>query len=352
VFILSRSAFSGGQKYFSLWLGDNWSTEEHLKLSISQCLNIGLSGYAFSGVDIGGFGGNPSAELYTRWLQYGVFLPLCRTHSENGTNDQEPWSYGEEYEEINKKSIELRYRLLPYLYSLFYEAHSFGTPIVRPLIFEYQNDENVYECEDQFMLGSNILIAPILSEYGDTRNVYLPMGQWYDFYNDDKYDGGASIELEAGIEKIPVFIKAGSIIPEQQVLQYVGEKPIDEIILNVYPGGTVDNFLYEDDGVSDSYLKSDFRITNFVQAVKDNKMFINISEPKGEYRVNRNILIKIHAVKKLFTSMLFNTDEFQITDSLDSFNSKFNVAYYDADGKMFYIKIKDESKEIMFTLIY
>jgi alpha-glucosidase len=352
VFILSRSAFSGGQKYFSVWLGDNLSNEEHLKLSIPQCLNIGLSGYAFVGVDVGGFSGNPSAELYSRWLQYGVFLPLCRTHSENNTNDQEPWSFGEEYEEINKKSIELRYKLLPYLYSLFYEAHCFGSPIVRPLLFEYQDDENVYECEDQFMLGSSILIAPILEEYGDTRRVYLPKGEWYDFYNDDKYDGGSILEVKAGIDKIPIFIKAGSIIPEQKILQYVGEKHIDEIILNVYPGECVDNFLYEDDGNSDNYLKGDFRITDFVQYTKNNKMFLNISKPKGKYNIDRNILVKIHSVQKSFVSMLCNTDEFQITDSFDSFNSQLNVAYYDENCKIFYIKIKDESKEIMFTLLY
>ena len=352
VFILSRAAFSGGQKYFSVWLGDNFSNEEHLKLSIPQCLNIGLSGYAFAGVDIGGFCDNPSGELYTRWLQYGVFLPLCRTHSETTTNEQEPWSFGEEYEEINKKSIELRYKLLPYLYSLFYEAHRSGAPIVRPLIFEYQDDENVYECEDQFMLGPNILIAPILEEYADTRRVYLPKGEWYDFHNDNKYNGGSDFEVKAGIDQIPIFIKAGSIIPEQKVIQYVGEKPIDEIILNVYPGESMDNFLYEDDGNTDNYLIGDFRITNFVQATKNNKMFLNISEPKGEYNVSRKFLIKIHSIQKSFASVLYNTDEFQITDSVDSFNSKIDTAYYDEQNKIFYIKIKDESKELMFTLLY
>jgi alpha-glucosidase len=352
VFILSRSAFSGGQKYFSVWLGDNQSNEEHLKLNISQCLNIGLSGYAFAGVDIGGFGGNPSPELYTRWLQYGVFLPLCRTHSAKDTEDQEPWSFGEKYEEINRKSIELRYKLLPYLYSLFYEAHCSGTPIIRPLVFEYQDDENVYECEDQFMFGSNILIAPILEEYADTKKVYLPKGEWYDFHNDDKYDGESSFEVKAAIDKIPIFIKAGSIIPEQKVIQYVGERPIDEIILNVYPGECIDNFLYEDDGNSDDYLKGDFRITNFVQSIKENKMFLNISKSRGEYKVNRNILIKIHAIQKPFASLFCNTDEFPITDSFDSFNSTFDIAYYNEESKILYIKIKDESKEIMFTLIY
>jgi alpha-glucosidase len=350
-FVLSRSTYAGGQKYSAVWMGDNTSNEEHLRLSISQCLNVGLSGFAFAGVDIGGFHKDPSPELYTRWLQMGVFFPLCRTHSVTGSNDQEPWSFGGGYEEINRKAIELRYRLLPYLYSLFHEASVTGLPILRSLVMEYQEDENTYEREDEFLLGENILVAPILELGKKERSVYFPSGTWYDFYSNTKYEGGSEYNVTADIDRIPVFIKEGSIIPEQKIMQYTNEQTVDKIILNIYPGEYRDNYLYEDDGISFGFLNNDYRLTHFSQITKEDKMFVNISKPEGHYNVMRTFLLNIRGIEKPFREIRYGFEDIKITEADDEFYRNLNIAYYDSAKKSFKIKFNDKSEEVLLTLI-
>jgi len=148
---LTRVGFSGVQRYSAVWTGDNVASWEHLKLSINMCLGLSMSGVSFCGTDIGGFIGTPTPELFTRWIQLGTFTPLFRTHTHNGSPDQEPWSFGEWHEEINKKFIQLRYRLLPYIYDAFHESSIRNTPIMRPMVYEYQDDPRTTYMDDQFI---------------------------------------------------------------------------------------------------------------------------------------------------------------------------------------------------------
>ncbi|HEY9186503.1 MAG TPA: glycoside hydrolase family 31 protein [Ignavibacteria bacterium] len=349
-FILSRSIYAGGQKYAAVWTGDNTSNEDHLKLSIPQCLNLGLSGFSFAGMDIGGFHGNPSPELYTRWLQMGVFFPLCRTHSVIDSNDQEPWSYGGGYEEINRKAIELRYKLLPYIYSVFYESYLTGLPVIRPLVLEYPSDKNTYELQDEFLLGDKLLVAPFLELGTDSRTVYLPDGLWYDYFTFDEYQGKEYYEIEADINKVPLFVKAGSIIPESKILQYVNEQPNDKIILNVYPGNNIDSLLYEDDGISFDYKLGKYRLTYLSQSFDNDKIYINISEPEGNYEVIRTIQLNIFSIRKMVKQVIKDLDTITLVDDESVFAGSLDVAFYDKETKVLKIKFSDKNINTMIVI--
>ncbi len=246
-FNIVRAAHAGAQRYTSSWTGDNKSTWDHLRLSISMCLNLGLSGLAFTGPDIGGFGGEPTAELVTRWVQVGACLPFMRMHTAIHTPDQEPWSYGQPYEDINRRYIELRYQLLPYIYTTFAECARSGMPIVRPLFIHGARFKNV---DDQFMLGEHLLVAPVLEPGAESRAVLLPRGLWYDFWTGKRYDGGDAgkeITVPAPLDTLPLFVRAGAVIPLWPVMQYTGERPVDELTLRIFMGNAR-SALYEDEG--------------------------------------------------------------------------------------------------------
>ncbi|MDY6986349.1 MAG: glycoside hydrolase family 31 protein [Candidatus Thermoplasmatota archaeon] len=223
-FVLSRAGFAGIQRYAALWTGDNTASWEHLALQIPMLLNMGLSGLSFTGSDIGGFIDAPSPELLVRWYEASALVPFFRNHTGKGNYDQEPWVYGKHYEDIIRKHVEMRYELLPYLYSLAYESHTKGYPVIRPLFFEFQGDKETYTIDDEFMIGPFILVAPIIKEGARTREIYLPEGKWYDYHDKKEYEGGKRIVYEAPLDKLPIFVKDGAIIPKQNVTQSTKEK--------------------------------------------------------------------------------------------------------------------------------
>lgn len=253
-FTITRAGYSGMQRYACVWTGDNVATWEHLKIGNIQCQRLSISGVPFCGTDIGGFSGEPDGELFTRWLQLGTFSPFMRAHSAGDTAEREPWSFGEPYTSINRKFIELRYRLMPYLYSVFWEHHRYGFPILRPLVMLEQELVSNHYRQDEFTFGDKILVCPVLEQGAVSRTVYLPKGQWYNFWTHELLDGGAELKIDAPLESMPLFIRAGSVIPEYPVMQYVGEKPIDEVCLNVYYANyEVNSFLFEDHGDTFAY---------------------------------------------------------------------------------------------------
>ncbi len=202
-FVLTRASYAGAQRWSALWPGDNISTWEHLRATIPMLTGMGLSGVSFVGSDIGGFAGAPSAELYTRWLQTGVFYPFMRTHTAIGTPDQEPWSYGTTHEAFNRAAIELRYQLLPHIYNVMAESTLTGLPAMRPLMLEYPDDPQTWGVDDAFMFGGDLLIAPVLHEAIRTREVYLPKGEWYDFWTGTHVTGGAVVQTPVTLERMP-----------------------------------------------------------------------------------------------------------------------------------------------------
>ena len=283
-FVITRACYSGTQKYSTIWTGDNQSTWEHLRMSIPMLMNLGLSGMCFCGTDVGGFGHDCTGELLSRWVQVGAFTPLFRNHSAMGTRDQEPWAFDKETEEINKKYIELRYKLIPYLYDLMWKCENTGEPIIRPLLFEYQDDKNTYEINDEFLCGDSILVAPVVEQGMRQKLVYLPKGsEWIDFWTGDSYNGGQYIIKEAPLDICPIFIKAASVIPNGVQQNYIGEKEIDELNLNIYLSKDKKEFKYihyNDDGESFDYKNG---IYNEYEIIVSDKEDIDI-----KFTVNKN----------------------------------------------------------------
>jgi alpha-glucosidase len=252
-FILTRSGYPGLQRYSALWTGDNRAEDDHMLLGVRLLSSLGLSGVPFTGMDIGGFTGNASVSLYTRWIQIGAFNPYFRNHTGVNTKSAEPWAFGEETLEIARNYINLRYKLLPYLYSTFYEATQNGQPVVRSLAINYTHDPKVYTYQNQFMFGNAFLVAAFSGSdtYG---TVYLPKGKWYNLYSDEVSNGNIETIVKITNNKLPVYVKESSIIPMQSLVQNTVEKPTNTLNVHIYKGDVNNSFVYyEDDGETYDY---------------------------------------------------------------------------------------------------
>lgn len=237
-FLITRACYAGSQKYSTMWTGDNQSLWNHLRMAIPQQCNMGVSGLNFIGTDIGGFGSDCTPELMARWIQVGVFSPLCRNHSAAGTKCQEPWRFSEEIVDIYRKYVNLRYQLLPYFYDKMYETEMTGIPMIRPLVLHYPEDKNVWNLNDEFMLGESLLVAPVVEQGATKRMVYLPQGEWYDYWSKEKIKGGTYIIKDAPLDVCPIYVKAGAILPKYPRQMYVGEIDMKDLklTLEVYRG--------------------------------------------------------------------------------------------------------------------
>jgi alpha-glucosidase len=248
-FVLTRASYAGGQRYAATWTGDNSSTWNHLRISTPQLLNLGLSGFAWSGDDIGGFAGSPPADLLTRWIEVGAFTPLFRDHSAKGTRKHEPWVDGPEQLAIRKRFIEERYRLMPYLYALADETARTGLPLMRPLFLEFPKAVGA-DSGQTFLVGPGLLVAPPPeAETLDPFDVFLPGGGWFDYWSGQRVAGETAHETPA-LDQLPVFVRPGTILPRQPLVQSTAEKPDGPLELRVYPGPDCKGALYWDDGVS------------------------------------------------------------------------------------------------------
>jgi alpha-glucosidase len=303
-FTITRAGYSGMQRYGCVWTGDNVATWEHLKLGNIQCQRMSVSGVPFCGTDIGGFSGEPDAELFTRWIQLGTFSPFMRAHSAGDTAEREPWSFGEPYTSINRTYIELRYRLMPYLYSVFWEHHRYGFPILRPLVMLEQENLSNHFRQDEFTFGDKILVCPVLEQGATSRMVYLPKGKWYNFWTHEVLNGESEHNIQAALDHMPLFVRAGSVIPEYPVMQYVGEKNVDEVLLNIYYSDyEVNSFLYEDHGDTfayeqDIYSEKKFSVKGDQKKLKIEQSVDGLYTPNYEL-YNYNIIGIPFKVKKI-----------------------------------------------------
>jgi alpha-glucosidase len=261
-YLITRSACPGMQRYAQTWSGDNSTSWETLKYNIPMGLGLSLSGMANTGHDVGGFMGlAPSPELFVRWVQNGVFHPRFTIHSWHldGTVN-EPWMYPKVLP-IIRDWIEFRYRLLPYLYSLLFESAQTGHPIIRPMVYAFPRDAHCHTESFDFMLGPNLLVASVLEEGARTRRVYLPQGtDWCDFYTGEWHRGGQAIQVDAPLDRIPLFVPAGGIIPMGKVMRYIGAEPDDVRQVYVFPHpreGRGAFTLIEDDGVTLNYQRGE-----------------------------------------------------------------------------------------------
>ena len=283
-FVLTRATFAGGQRYAALWTGDNLSDWTALRGSIPMLLGLGLSGFPFVGADVGGFGDAPTAELFTRWIQAGVFYPFMRTHTAFGTPDQEPWSYGTEHEALNRRAIELRYELLPHIYSTMRESSESGIPAMRAMMLEFPKESATYGMDDQFMFGSDILVAPVLRSEVTARGVYLPAGDWYDYWTGRRYPGGRGIGVPVTLASIPIFIRGGAFVFQQPVVQHTGQMPGQPLIVSVFPSGSSERWLYEDEGNGFDYRQGKYSRRRFASRTEGSDLVIEIGAPEGSYR--------------------------------------------------------------------
>jgi alpha-glucosidase len=283
-FVLTRSSFAGGQRYAAVWTGDATADWSSLRQSVSTLLGLGLSGFPFVGSDIGGFVRMPSAELCTRWLQAAVFDPFMRMHTAIDTPDKEPWSFGWRYEAINQRAIELRYELLPYIYNVMQQASETGVPALRPLFLEFPDDEQAAAIDDEFLFGSDLLVAPVLWEGAETRDVYLPAGDWFDYWTGRRYAGSATIHVSVTLNSIPMFVRGGGFIFRQPVVQNTGEMRGNPLRVLVAPAQESDAAFYEDDGRTLQYRKGVFFKRRFQQRRDEHEIEIEISAPDGTYR--------------------------------------------------------------------
>ncbi len=305
-YVITRAGYAGIQRYATMWTGDSNSTWDSLALSIPMFESLGLSGEPFVGSDVGGFIGRDTGEMLTRWYQVAFLTPFCRNHKDVKGYDQEPWRFGKYYEDIIRKYLKLRYELMPFLYTTLDEAHRTGAPIFRPLLLNYQNDENTLDIDDEFMIGDDLLVAPILKPNQTERLVYLPKGTWYDYWTNKKYPGGTMIRVDAPLETVPMFVRGGAIIPLGPSMSYVGEKPFDPISFAIYPdeNGLASTTLYEDDGSSPAYQDGAFRRTKIDVKRAGIGYLVSVGAPVGNYNPGRrkfSFVIKADPIARVVT---------------------------------------------------
>jgi alpha-glucosidase len=273
-FVISRAGYAGLQRHALQWTGDNSSWWEHLWMSMPQLQNLGLSGIAWSGVDVGGFFGDGNGELLARWTEFGAFQPFCRNHSALGTKRQEPWAFGEPYESVCREMLQLRMRLLPYLYTLFEECHRTGAPVLRPLLFDFPADETTYAADDEFLLGPSLLVAPITRPGIEHRHVYLPAGQWAHWWTGEVVSGPAHILAHAPLGQPAVY--ARGVVPLGDPVMHTGEP--SGLTWRVFTPGS--GSLYEDAG--DGYGPSSRR-TAHAERAEDGRVRVSLSAREGEF---------------------------------------------------------------------
>ena len=285
-FVITRSAYSGAQRYTSSWTGDNVATWEHLWIANIQVQRMCISGMGFTGSDIGGFAEQPSGELYARWIQLGVFHPFCRTHSSGDHGDQEPWAFDEEVIDITRKFVNLRYQLLPYLYTMFWQYIEEGIPMLKPLVYYDQDDIQTHYRNDEFIFGNQILVCPILEPNSLGRRMYVPRGHWYNYWTNEFISGGKEIWVDSKFDQIPIFVKAGAVIPKYPVQQYVGELEFDELMLDVYYNeGKEKSEIYEDAQDGYDYKKGRYSLLSFQTIGKEKELIIQLHKD-GKYDTN------------------------------------------------------------------
>ncbi|MRN06794.1 DUF4968 domain-containing protein [Lactobacillus sp. 0.1XD8-4] len=258
-YVITRAAYAGTQKYSTVWTGDNQSLWPHLQMMIPQLCNLSMSGFTFAGTDIGGFGADATAEMLTRWIEGALFSPLYRNHASMGTRSQEPWVFGEPTLSIYRKYLKLRYRFIPFLYDLSYQETKTGLGIMRPLVLNYDDDPAVRTINDEYMVGDQLLVAPIVQEGQDIRAVYLPAGEWIDFWNGVEYSGKRNLLVKAPIDKLPLFVRKDTILPWGAARNHISDAPDQMMTFRVY--GEKGNYVhYQDNGIDFAYQDGEYNL--------------------------------------------------------------------------------------------
>jgi alpha-glucosidase len=340
-FVLTRATYAGGQRYAATWTGDNSSSWNHLRMTTPMLENMGLSGFAFAGADVGGYAGTPPSDLLTKWLEIAAFQPIDRDHTEMGTGDQEPWVGGPEQEAIRRRFIEARYRLMPYLYTLAEGASRTGLPMVRPLFLEFPDaapDKHPIDIDGsaagEFLLGRDLLIAaPAFPGELDRYQVEFPSQDWYNYWTGEKipqptlgsHAGPTETEanqvrlkitIQPALDTLPVFARGGSILPVAPLVESTGETPQGQLTLRVYVGEDCGGTLYEDDGQTYSYEEGHFLRMKFDCQVATDGFRLRISPHEGSYDAWwKSLRVEIYGWTPQANSALLNGQAMQAVAS-------------------------------------
>ena len=355
-FVLTRASYAGGQRYAATWTGDNSATWNHLRLTTSMLKNLGLSGFALAGADVGGYAGTPTPELLTRWIEIAAFQPIDRDHAEKGTGDHEVWANGPAQEDIRRRFIETRYRLLPYLYTVTEEDTHTGLPLLRPLFLEFPDaaaDRHPLDVDlntsGEFMVGPDLLVAaPAFEDKAGDYEATLPSSGWYDFWTgkevvEDREQvqaGGLQPESALGpvmptvrihreLSSLPVFVRPGTILPIEPLVQSTEEQPSGPLTLRVFPGPNCSGQLYQDDGTSFAYKRGEFLRMSFSCQSSDDHRGINIHIGKhdGTYSAWwKEIAVQVNGLPAKPSSVTVNgkTATFSYTDASATILAKDN----------------------------
>ena len=281
-FVLTRAAYAGAERYAATWTGDNSSTWNHMRISIPELLNLGVSGYAFVGDDIGGFNGSPTPELLTRWMELGAFNPIYRNHGMKGSRNREPWVDGPEHEAIRRHYIEVRYQLLPYIYTSMEETSRTGIPLMRPMFLEFPGQPDFASMDTEFMFGPNLLVAPKVNEFVGAYDVKLPAGVWYDYWTGQRVTA-TTVSVNPPLDSVPLYVRGGAVLAEQSVVQNTAQVPPGPLRLMVYPGPGCQGSLYQDDGNSLNYTRGEFFRMQFSCEAQPGGLQFNASAPLSSY---------------------------------------------------------------------
>jgi alpha-glucosidase len=334
----TREGYSGIQRYPFIFAGD-WPSEwQYFAPVIKAGINIGLSGVGDWGHCMGGFEHLADPELYIRWVQFGMFSPVAMVFGMDHPGYKEPWNYGDAALKNFKKYDLLRYRMIPYLYSTQYQQYKTGLPMMRALVMQNQQDENTYEIGDQYMLGDNLMVCPVTTKGAVTRTVYLPKGNWFDYWTGKKYAGKQYVHVLAPLDTIPLFVKAGGIIPMQPEMKYFGEKKADLITLDIFPEGKSTYNLYEDDGKTLAYQQGKSAITKINASFIGQKLELTLTKPSGDFTPEiHHYLTKIHWNGAKPSALTENGKTITaVTNEADL--EKSSGWFYDAKSKIVWIK--------------
>ncbi|WP_265764420.1 glycoside hydrolase family 31 protein [Fodinibius salsisoli] len=346
-FNLTREGYAGIQRYPYIWAGD-WPSEwQYFEPVIRAGLNMGLSGVGYWSHNMGGFEHKADPELYIRWSQFGMFSPIAHVFGMDHPGYKEPWNYGEEAQRIFKKYDRMRYRFIPYIYSEAWEMHNTGMPLMRALVLEYQDDENVYGIDDEYLLGDNLLVAPVTTKGAKTRIVYLPEGTWYDYWTGKEYKGKEYHNIVTPLEKLPLFVKAGGILPQRNNIESLGEQPADTLTLEIFPHGTSSFEIYDDDGSSKDYENGEYAITSISSEDSDDQIEVGVEAPEGDYEVpERGYKLLVHLDDK---PDAVEEDGTQISSasSLAAFRDDIHSAawYFDEESGQLHIRLSGSSSD-------
>ena len=359
--LLSRSGYTGSQRYVSPWTGDVNGDYTSLAQQINLGISLSMTGYNYWGFDIGGFFTTIDNKLYKRWIELACFTPIHRFHYCDGVEAKEPWTH--QSEDVSRFYINLRYMLKPYMYSLAADnilgigiekgvgSGGTGIPYVRPMVMEYPNDTNTYSMDTQFMAGPSFLVAPVVAN-SDMKQVYLPEGYWYDYFNEPLiFSGGRTITVDAPEEVLPLFVKEGSIIPMYPLMQYWGEKPVDLLTLDVYPtisDGEFSFVQYEDDGETEEYIEKGIYTTTDYNCLtnyegKNVSYRLDIGTRKGTYTdiAPRDYMLQFHGGYLKNASVKLDAAALAAKLSMEELNASDSGYYIDPGKEICYVKIKD-----------